>query len=83
MVGAVFLHGDGSLKRSVTNSDCDSLSGRLLDGLAGFIVAVACDHLTVDLEKEGEGEGGGGRGRGRGREREREIKEKGRGGKKR
>ena len=80
MVGAVFLHGDGSLERSVTKCQCDSLSGSLLDGLAGFVVAVACDYLTIDLEREGGREGGrerergregeGGRGRGRGRERE-------------
>ena len=66
MVGAVFLHGDGSLERSVAKCQCDSLSRRLLDGLAGFVIAVACDYLTVDLEREGGREG--------------EIEEKGKGG---
>ena len=57
MIGAVFLHGDGSLERTVANGERDAGGRGLLYGLAGFVAGEACNHLSLDLE-EGEGEEG-------------------------
>lgn len=51
MVGTVFLHGNGTLKWSVTNSQRDAILSSLLDSLGGLVIAVACYNLTIDLEK--------------------------------
>ena len=50
MIGAVFLHGDGSLERTVTNGEGHASSRRLLDGFAGFVARVACNDLPFNLE---------------------------------
>ena len=51
MVGAVLLHGDGSLKWSVTDSQRDAVSSSLLDHLAHLVSSVACHYFTIDLHK--------------------------------
>ena len=60
MVTAVLLHGDCPLEGPVPDSQGDPLTSCLLDDLTGLIVAVACNHLTIDLKEGGE-KGRGGR----------------------
>ena len=67
MIGAVLLHGDGPLEGTIAHAECDSVSSGFLDDFAGLVTAVACNHLSIDLEV------GGGRGEERQRERERET----------
>ena len=50
VVGAVLLHGDGSLKGSISHSERDASGRGLLDDLTGLVIGVACYHLSVDLE---------------------------------
>ena len=57
VIGAVFLHGDGSLERTVANGKRDAGGRGLLDGLAGFVAGEACNHLSLDLEEGGRGRG--------------------------
>ena len=54
MVGAVLLHGDGTLKGSVTDSQGDAIPTSLLDQLAHLIGSVACHNFTIDLHRRQE-----------------------------